>query len=52
MVKWIRHGYELKLKSWPQPSLTKNNRSALDDPTFVWHELRRLVLLGVMAEVE
>ena len=52
MVKWIRHGYELKLKSWPQPSYTRNNRSAREDPTFVWHEIRRLVLLGVMSEVE
>ena len=52
MVKWIRHGYELKLKSWPQPSYTRNNRSAREDPSFVWHEIRRLVLLGVMSEVE
>ena len=52
VVKWVRHGYELKLKSWPQASFTKNNRSALDDPAFVWHELRRLVMLGVMSEVE
>ena len=52
MVKWVRHGYELKLKSWPEASFTKNNRSTLDDPDFVWHELRRLVLLGVMKEVE
>ena len=52
VVKWIRHGYELKLKSWPQPSYTRNNRSARDDPSFVWHEIRRLVLLGVMSEVE
>ena len=52
MVKWVRHGYELKLKSWPEASFTKNNRSALDDPDFVWHELRRLVQLGVMKEVE
>ena len=52
MVKWIRHGYELKLKSRPQPSYTKNNRSALLDPSFVWNELRRLCLLGVMSEVE
>ena len=52
MVKWIRHGYELKLKSWPQPSYTKNNRSALQDPSFVWNEIRRLCLLGVMSEVD
>jgi len=52
VVKWVRHGYELKLKSWPEASFTKNNRSALDDPDFVWHELRRLVQLGVMKEVE
>ena len=29
VVKWVRDGYELKLKSWPQASVTKNNRSAL-----------------------
>ena len=48
----IRHGYELGLSEWPQPSYTKNNRSALQEPEFVWNELRRLCLLGVMTEVE
>ena len=52
VVKWVRHGYELKLKSWLEASFTKNNRSALDDPDFVWHKLRRLVQLGVMKVVE
>ena len=52
MVKWIRHGYELTLTGWPQPSYTKNNRSALQEPEFVWNEIRRLCLLGVMNEVE
>ena len=52
VVKWVRHGYELTLSSWPQPSYTKNNHSALQEPDFVWNELRRLCLLGVMTEVE
>ena len=52
VVKWVRDGYELKLKRWPQASVTKDNRSALEDPDFVWHELRRLVKLGVMSEVD
>ena len=52
VVKWVRYGYEMKLKEWPQDSFTKNNRSATEDPKFVWHELRRLVELGVMAVVE
>ena len=51
-AKLVRNGYELKLKRWPQDSVTKNNRSAMEDPHFVWHELRRLVALGVMSEVE
>ena len=25
VVKWVRNGYELKLKEWPQDSFTKNN---------------------------
>ena len=52
VVKWVRHGYEMKLKEWPLDSFTKNNRSATEDPLFVWHELRRLVALGVMEEVQ
>ena len=52
VVKWVRHGYELTLSSWPQPSYTKNNHSALQEPDFVWNELRRLCLLGIMTEVE
>jgi hypothetical protein len=52
VVKWVRHGYELTLKEWPQSSFTKNNRSALEDPSFVWNEIQRLCLLGVMEEVE
>ena len=52
VVKWVRYGYEMKLKEWPLDSFTKNNRSATEDPHFVWHELRRLVALGVMSEVE
>ena len=36
-VKWVRNGYELKLKRWPQDSVTKNNRSEMEDPHFVWH---------------
>ena len=41
VVKWLRNGYELKLKRWPQDSVTKNSRSEMEDPHFVWHELRR-----------
>ena len=52
VVKWVRNSYELKLKRWPQDSVTKNNRSAMEDPHSVWHELRRLGALGVMSEVE
>jgi len=52
VVKWVRHGYELTLKEWPQSSYTKNNSSALKDPSFVWNEIKRLCLLGVMEEVE
>ena len=52
VVKWVRYGYELTLKEWPQSSYTKNNRSALQDPSFVWNEIKRLCLLGVMEEVE
>ena len=52
VIKWVRYGYEMKLKEWPPDSFTKNNRSATEDPKFVWHELRRLVELGVMAVVE
>ena len=52
VVKWVRHGYELTLSGWPQPSYTKNNKSALQEPDFVWNEIRRLCLLGVMTEVE
>ena len=32
VVKWVRNGYELKLKRWPQDSVTKNNRSANGGP--------------------
>ena len=38
-AKWVRNGYELKLKRWPQDSVTKNNRSEMEYPHFVWHEL-------------
>ena len=48
----MREGYEMNLKRWPEPSFTKNNKSAMQDPGFVWNELRRLVKLGVMEEVE
>ena len=27
VVKWVRNGYELKLKRWPQDSVTKYSRS-------------------------
>jgi hypothetical protein len=37
VAKWVRNGYELKLKRWPQDSVTKNNRSEMEDPHFVWH---------------
>ena len=37
VVKWVRNGYELKLKRWPQDSVTKNSRSEMEDPHFVWH---------------
>ena len=52
MVKWVWHGYELTLSRWPQPSYTKNNKSALQEPNFVWNEIRRLCLLGVKTKVE
>ena len=52
VCSWVREGYEMKLKRWPEASVTKNNKSAMEDPGFVWNELRRLVKLGVMAEVE
>ena len=32
VIKWVREGYELNLKRWPEASVTKNNRSALEDP--------------------
>ena len=35
VVKWIRYGYEMKLREWPLDSFTKNNRSATQDPLFV-----------------
>ena len=41
VVKWVRNGYELKLKRWTQDSVTKISRSDMEDPHFVWHELRR-----------
>ena len=52
VIKWVRYGYEMKLNEWPPDSYTKNNKSAMEDPHFVWHELRRLVELGVMTVVE
>ena len=52
VIKWVRYGYEMKLNEWPPDSYAKNNKSAMEDPLFVWHELRRLVELGVMAVVE
>ena len=41
VVKWLSNGYELKLKRWPQDGVTKYSRSEMEDPHFVWHELRR-----------
>ena len=43
VVKWLRNGYELKLKRWPQDSVTKYSRSEMEDlhPHVVWHDLRR-----------
>ena len=43
VVKWVRNGYELKLKRWPQDSVTKYSRSEMEDlhPHVVWHDLRR-----------
>ena len=52
VCSWVREGYEMNLKRWPEPSFTKNNKSAMQDPGFVWNELRRLVKLGVMEEVD
>ena len=51
-MRWVWHGYELNLSSWPQPSYTKNNKSALQEPDFIWNELRRVCLLVIMTEVE
>ena len=48
----MRFGYELTLSRWPPSSYTKNNQSALQELNFVWNEIRRLCLLGVMKEVE
>ena len=41
VVKWLRNGYELKLKRWPQDSVTKYSRSEREDPHVVWRDLRR-----------
>jgi len=37
VVKWVRNGYELKLKRWPQDNVTKNSRWEMvtKDPHFV-----------------
>ena len=52
VVKWVRFGYELNLTEWPKSSYLENNKSALNEPEFVWNELRRMCKLGVMSEVQ
>ena len=52
VVKWVKFGYELNLSEWPKSSYLENNKSALQEPEFVWNELRRLCKLGVMSEVQ
>ena len=32
VVKWVRNGYELKLKRWPQDNVAKNSRWEMEDP--------------------
>ena len=52
VVKWVKFGYELNLSEWPKASYLENNKSSLQEPEFVWNELRRLCKLGVMSEVQ
>ena len=40
-IKANLEGYELKLKRWPQDSVTKYSRSEREDPHVVWRDLRR-----------
>jgi hypothetical protein len=40
VVKWVRNGYELKLKRWPQDSVTKNSRQALPLPYYLGLQTR------------
>ena len=32
--KWVRNGYELKLKKWPQVNVTKSSRWEMEDPLY------------------
>ena len=52
IVDVVRDGYKLVFEDGPPPSsFTVNNRSALEDPAFVWAELSRLEGLGCIKRV-
>ena len=51
IIDTVREGYRLVLESNPPPTLTPNNKSALNMPDFVIEELNRLESLGCLERV-
>ena len=52
VVETVRGGYRLEFVQPPLPSYTRNNKSALEDPSFVKAELVRLEQLGCLRRVQ
>ena len=52
VVETVRGGYRLEFVEPPPPSYTRNNKSALEDPSFVKAELVRLEQLGCLRRVQ
>ena len=50
VVDTVREGYKLVFDTFPPPSVTKNNKSARENPIFVREEIKRLVSLGCVQE--
>ena len=50
VVDTVREGYKLVFDAFPPPSVTKNNKPARENPTFVREEIQRLASLGCVQE--
>ena len=52
IIDLVKEGYKLEFDELPPPSFTKNNKSALNKPEFVYNELLRLEQLGCIQRVQ